>query len=457
MTRLHHISSSHVGRKLTIAFISTLLLLLAGLNHTSASPDIVTFEYEFDRSKLPNLNSTELTVLISVGDATGIQIRDERRAPVSYTHLRRSQKIMVTSEAQTLIVELAGVTDFNQLGDISKANLKDNKLWAWSHSFDDNHFLEEAIDIMQKHDLPATMYVVGDWIDSGYPWEGDLTALELHQLMDAGWSIGNHTLDHDNNCGVRPSLAERRQSILHTEITLKEVIQTSNRPNYKVISFAVPCGGADRFNDYHQIVKKLRDEGKTDLLFSEGGHEAPLHIDASPHFDFDLQIKRDLAIDGEEDNTAEIKAIFDSASLNARTKSAGVFWYNSFSHGTRTFGNNAYKLNAVAEYFVATYGKNGSDEAWMAPADEIYSYLLVRDLTTITTAVTSPPIEPTPAETPQPSSTPTATPNSSLPTVEPTATLDFMVTSTPIPPAGGDTVSKLYLPYLVKQVSRSSD
>ncbi|MFK7805734.1 MAG: polysaccharide deacetylase family protein [Anaerolineae bacterium] len=377
----------------------------------SANEALIELHYEIDRSALPTLNEYELTLLISVGNASEIAVFDQDKQALVFKHVPEQNLIVLTSEANEIFVNLAGVTEFEEVGTVIKAPLKDNKKWAWSHAFDDNHYLEAPIEIMLEHNLPATMYIVGDWIDEGYGWEGDLTATEMHELMAAGWSLGNHTAGHDNNCGEqRPSKEERRASILETDQILDEIIQSSDKPNYKVLSFAVPCGGMDRFDAYHELILEMRYAQQTNILFSEGGHEEPMRMNIEPPFNFNQQIKRDLSIDGNIDNGATIMALFDAMHTENE-----VVWYNSFSHNAYLFGDNTQKLNDITTYFVNTYGANGTDEAWMAPADVIYSYLLNRDLAVVTlVSDTVPAITPT-----------------FVPTTMPT-------TTTPTPPAGSN-------------------
>ncbi len=411
----------------------------------AAEPAI--FIYEFNRSKVPAINDYTLTLLIDVGDATEISVENLAEKSIPFELLADSQQILITTDESTLQVTLEGVSvsDIDAVGNIDIARLKNNKQWAWSHSFDDNHYLEGPIGVMQALDLPATMYIVGSWIDSGPAWDGNLDEEEILDLFEGGWSLGNHTFDHDNNCGIQPDQANRRDGILRTDEALKALIARSSRADYKVISFAVPCGGQDRFEAYHDLLADMRAEKSTDILFDEGGHDEPLYITVTDDFDFEALVKRDLAIDGSEDNAADLKAIFDSISQLSLESSDQVYWYNSFSHGSQTFGDNTVKLNDVASYFVRTYGRNGSGEAWMAPADEIYSYLLVREFVEISTskdlpaASTPTPLPPTPLPP-----TSTAAPTQASPP-QPTPTFDF-ATSTPSRPTAGNITPKAFLP-----------
>jgi peptidoglycan/xylan/chitin deacetylase (PgdA/CDA1 family) len=77
-------------------------------------------------------------------------------------------------------------------------------------TFDDGFadYFEEAVPIMEKHGLTATMYVVaGSITEGGVPvnWitgldPGDapplLTADQIRELHDRGWGIGSHSMAH---------------------------------------------------------------------------------------------------------------------------------------------------------------------------------------------------------------------------------------------------------------------
>jgi len=90
----------------------------------------------------------------------------------------------------------------------------------------------------------------------------------------------------------------------------------------------------------------------------------------------DFTLGRDTTI--EADTTAT--QVFDWMSANAGT--GQHFWFNTLTHGSHES-----TLGPVLDYAYTHYGPGGTNEIWMAPEDEIYSYLLVRDSTTISAGV----------------------------------------------------------------------
>jgi hypothetical protein len=68
------------------------------------------------------------------------------------------------------------------------------------------------------------------------------------------------------------------------------------------------------------------------------------------------------------------------------------YWYNDFTHrvavqsygGSLLFSTFEYYMNYIAN----TYGKNGTDRIWMAPLQDVFEYMQVRDKSGISTSLT---------------------------------------------------------------------
>jgi peptidoglycan/xylan/chitin deacetylase (PgdA/CDA1 family) len=94
-------------------------------------------------------------------------------------------------------------------------------------TFDDAYrsVLELARPVLDRHGVPATVFVPSDWPGVGRPmrWEGidmwldtpyerELTPLswgELRELADAGWEIGSHTCSHPDLTSIGDDQLER--------------------------------------------------------------------------------------------------------------------------------------------------------------------------------------------------------------------------------------------------------
>ena len=80
-------------------------------------------------------------------------------------------------------------------------------------------------------------------------------------------------------------------------------------------------------------------------------------------------IGRDLSIESDLNGA---KATIDWMAANATN--GKVFWMNMFQHGS-----DGVSLRNLLTHMQSNYG----DDVLVAPSDEVYSYLLVRDLTVI--------------------------------------------------------------------------
>ncbi len=85
-----------------------------------------------------------------------------------------------------------------------KDNCPDNSIII---TFDDgfDSMLDNALPVLQKYDIPSTVFIVSDRIDDtndwmharGFPRRRLLSRPQLLELQDAGVKIGSHTRTHD--------------------------------------------------------------------------------------------------------------------------------------------------------------------------------------------------------------------------------------------------------------------
>jgi hypothetical protein len=140
------------------------------------------------------------------------------------------------------------------------------------------------------------------------------------------------------------------------------------------------------------VIEQMRAAGETTLLFNETSGNPLINVDGSDYTSdgqtavgfnpaTDITIGRSLV--SESDNT-QARQIFDWMATHAGSERH--FWFNSLTYGDGGWQDAPYNqewLAATLDYVYSTYGPGGSDELWMAPSDEIYSYLLIRHHTTI--------------------------------------------------------------------------
>lgn len=98
-----------------------------------------------------------------------------------------------------------------------------------------------AYPILDKYGLTGTVYVIPSLVGT----EGHLTLEQLHELADAGWEIGSHTMTH-------PDLTEI--SLQEAEVELAASKAWLEGAGFRVDSFACPYG---EYNDaVVELVKK---------------------------------------------------------------------------------------------------------------------------------------------------------------------------------------------------------
>ncbi|MEM8861227.1 MAG: hypothetical protein AAGD96_23115 [Chloroflexota bacterium] len=381
--------------------------------NTSAAPtQFYVISIEIDRTNVPNLYFNDLTLQTYVGNATQVEVFGDG-VNLDSTYTSQTGMVQYTTESNMIQIWVADAQDMqsNQFGSTSKTILKNNKAWTWSHGFDDNVDLSNGIDLFEEKGWRGTIYLIGEVLgerDEGWRIE----APAARRLLEDGWSIGSHSWgSHCND----PNLSAVTQSF----DKLEEIIASTNRSDYVVTAFAAPCFIAE----YHPVILEMRNNSIKDVQFNESGGRYFQIVEADGSFheaddrsaiaiDYDERIGRDFDIEWAE--FEEIKSRVDWAATNSN--GSRHIWYNTGAHGFQEDN-----IEPVIDYIYDTYGPNGDNSVWVAPADEIYSYVLVRENVSISvTGVEFAEDLPTPiataTHTPTPS--PTAT-NTSTPTPEP--------------------------------------
>lgn len=391
MNTTRHLSL-YVARLFSFVFIAFFTLMFT---QSTYATDSVELYYDIDRSAVPDLTYNDLTLKIDADNITSAHVSTLNGTEIPHIYDATSGEVIFTTDVEQVKVVLNGVTDSNSVGQVSKAPLKEDKKWAWSVGLDDNTFLQESINLMNAKGWAGTLFMIGEAIEDtrDEDWITDVPG--LHDALDNGWAVGNHTSSHECFGDI-----EYLQGILDGYHRLQEIVDDSSKPDYKIISFAAPC-----FNgDYHPYMLAMRDAGQTAVQFNESGNDYLLTIDADQNnyysangitaspFDFDSAIGRDYHL---EYDAAHVITHLDW--MAAQASPTQHFWYNTLSHGA-----NEETIGQVVDYLYDTYGPDGTDEAWVAPSDMIYSYLLVRDNSVVTLSNGSPPPTNTPPTITQP-------------------------------------------------------
>lgn len=382
---------NHIKSSLLVFFLT----VCCGI-YPVLSADVLSFTVT--RTGLPKLTYYDLTLRVDACGASKAIVSADGQAIESRIEQNR---VIFTTHGTNISVALTGVTDKKRLGSFSKAVLKDDKHWAWSNGFDDNKmFKNTAIPLLEKHGYRSTVFLIGSILSDTREENWIIDRPDIMRLVQKGWGIGNHTWSHstvpcyrENGCkwGTpewNPNAAEMdkaKAEFRQLHKYLREACDKAGRTDYRLIAFAAPMFDSR----WQPVIADLRKNGDAEVQFNESGNRSLLVVDpdwvaknewSSPSkFNPAGSLGRDWAIEafgtgGKNDPKATLLAEI------AKCGEKYHIWYNSLCHGV---GDN-HGIMKFIPWVYDNYGKGGNNTVWVAPSDEIYSYLLVRDNTTVT-------------------------------------------------------------------------
>lgn len=327
--------------------------------------------YAIDYSNVPPLTYQELTWQIDVGPITDAVVVVDNE-PVSHTYDSATGILQFTTDGSSIEIGLTDVANVSAIGSLQPATLKEDKKWAWSIGFDDNVLLKTTLSMMESYGYLGTIFQIAKDIDDTRVESWIIDKPDMITYLNNGWSLGNHTWTHE--CG---QAGDRTATIVDGYNRITQIVGESNRPDYKVISFAAPCFDAN----YHPYILNMRDSGTTAVQFNESGSNFPMVVDPGQTTDFTLDGRTVYAFDVDDPIARDFRIEYDVPNaiaeldwIASQASASRHFWHNSLSHGS-----NLSEVQQVVAHLDSNYGTNGTDEVWIAPSDHIYSYLLVRD------------------------------------------------------------------------------
>ena len=198
---------------------------------------------------------------------------------------------------------------------------------------------------------------------------GHLSWAEVKEMYDAGWDILNHGLHHATKHGTN----------FLTEVT-ENTTSIQKNLGFTMSQFVVPGGESD---PGYQL------EYERDAL-ANGSFSVASYVGAGPVIKVDQKVNLDKMIYARtfvqsSKDTITFKtmdrflATFDSVA-----KLPNPIWYNEFTHGvgngdlwnlSMRFPDFKYYMTTIAN----KYGSTGNDSIWMAPWQEVYEYIWLRD------------------------------------------------------------------------------
>lgn len=351
---------------------------------TISSNRPVVIRYTLDRTAVPPVTYAALTLKIFIGEVARVDVTDANGQPVEAAYDAQTGLLLVTTDSAWIDVELVGASSVEKFGTVEKAVLKENKKWAWSHGFDDNIFLKAAIAHFEAKGWRGTLFMIAKDIQDNRREHWIIDAPDLRDYLAQGWAIGSHTWGHE--CFVEnPDYTETVTLGYHR---LADVVLSSSRPDYRIVAFAAPCFDVN----YHPLIMQMRNAGETAVLYNESGDGFRMVVDPAVSeafvaaektavaFNFDNPVGRDPRVEFE---LPSVLAEMDWMAANSND--SRHLWYNTLAHG-----NHEDAVKQLVEYVYTKYGPGGTNEVWVAPSDEIYSYLLVREKTVVTSEIVNP-------------------------------------------------------------------
>jgi hypothetical protein len=393
---------------MSVKFINALILsALAGFITTASSLDFKA-TCTIDRSKVRvNMPYKSITLKLKVGDAVNAEVFvDGSTVP---SRIDGATKYLIfTTTGSSVDARVYGVSAQTQIGTFKKAALKDDKLWAWSHGYDDNvSYHKYGTEIFNKYGWAGTIFMIGSSIGADSAnWI--CNAPDIRRLHKLGWAVGNHGYNHStcDNCPPETLLSE----IVRCQDRIRQVLASTD-PGYKPCAFASPAFS----HRYDSIVPAIRDN-RPDIgvMWVEGQGPSPMRIDSGATegpwrwvslFDTNGTVGRTTniycyptpctiswgsGIDRFMDNVDSLVRFADSTHH---------YWFNTLEHGVDGLITDTIKSNDSNDVFgfvpwlYRTHGPGGNNTVWVAPSENIYSYIYTRTnsrLSATTIASTTP-------------------------------------------------------------------
>lgn len=223
--------------------------------------------------------------------------------------------------------------------------------------------------IGNKIPFKLALAVNGGTIGDFSAYRGHLSWVEVKEMYDAGWDILNHGFHHATKHGTN----------YLTEVT-ENTASIKQNLDFTMSHFVVPGGEGD---------EKYYLEYEKDAL-NNGHFSVASYYGVGPVFKVDSKMNLDKMITARtfvqsSKDTVGFKTMDRYLkTIDSIVKQSDPVWFNDFTHGT---GNtNLWNLSMRFpdfKYYMTTladkYGIKGNDSVWMAPWQEVYEYIWLRD------------------------------------------------------------------------------
>lgn len=198
---------------------------------------------------------------------------------------------------------------------------------------------------------------------------GHLSWAEIKEMYNAGWDILNHSFHHATKHGTN----------YFTEVT-ENITSIKQNLDFTMSHFVVPGGEGDE-KYYLEYEKEALNNGHFSVA-SYYGVGPVFKVDSK--VDLDKMISARTFVQSSKDTITFKTMDRYLKTIDSIVKQPEPVWFNDFTHGT---GNtNLWNLSMRFpdfKYYMTTlankYGAKGNDSIWMAPWQEVYEYIWLRD------------------------------------------------------------------------------
>ncbi|MBW1656778.1 polysaccharide deacetylase family protein [Flavobacterium quisquiliarum] len=198
---------------------------------------------------------------------------------------------------------------------------------------------------------------------------GHLSWSEIKEMYNAGWDILNHSFHHATKHGTN----------YKTEVT-ENTASIKQNLKFTMSHFVVPGGEGDP--DYHlEYEKEALANGFLSVASYKG--TGPVYK-VNSKVDLDKMISARTFVLSSKDTLSFKTMDRYLKTIDSIVKHSEPVWFNDFTHGTGNgnlwnlsmrFPDFKYYMTMLAN----NYGEKGNDSIWMAPWQEVYEYIWLRD------------------------------------------------------------------------------
>jgi hypothetical protein len=198
---------------------------------------------------------------------------------------------------------------------------------------------------------------------------GHLSWPEIKEMYNAGWDVLNHGFRHSTKHGTN-----------YLDEVTENTTSIKQNLDFTMSHFVVPGGEGDE-KYYLEYEKEALNNGHFSVA-SYYGVGPVFKVDSK--VDLDKMISARTFVQSSKDSTSFKTMDRYLKTMDSIVKQPNTLWFNEFTHGTGNgnlwslsmrFPDFKYYMTALAD----KYGAKGNDSIWMAPWQEVYEYIWLRD------------------------------------------------------------------------------